>query len=64
MHFYILNAEFIALTALFIFWLDKQSFGFRKCGVVCFDKCLLITIDKRRRDDTRLFVKCGPGIIK
>ena len=35
-HFYILNCAFVTLTSLFIFWFDKQSFGFQKCCVDCF----------------------------
>ena len=62
-HFYILNwLVRIAVTALFTLWFDKQTFGFQKYSVACFDKWPLIMIDKRRRDDTRLFVECGPGI--
>ena len=31
-------AAFVALTALFTFCFDKQSFGLQKCSVACFDK--------------------------
>ena len=56
-HFYILNwLVCIGVTALFTLWFDKQTFDFQKYSVACFDKCPLIMIDKRRRDDTQLFV--------
>ena len=48
-HFYILNScVCVAVTALLKFWFGKQTFGFQKCSVACFDKWLLIIIDKRR----------------
>ena len=38
-HFYILNLSVrVAVTALFTFWFDKQTFGFQKCSAACFDK--------------------------
>ena len=38
-HFYILNWRVpVAVTALFTFWFDKQTFGFQKCSVASFDK--------------------------
>ena len=39
-------------------WFDKQTFGFQKYSVACFDKLPLIMIDKRRRDDTRHTTVC------
>ena len=56
------------IAAFALQWLRCLHFGltsrrtFQKCSVACFDKLPLIMIDKRRRDDTRLFVKCGPEI--
>ena len=56
-HFHILNWLIrIAVAALFTLSFGKQTFGFQKYSVACFDKWPLIMIDKRRRDDTRLFV--------
>ena len=55
-HFSFLIAAFVVLSELFTFCFDKQSFGLQKCSVACFDKWPLIMIDKRGRDDTRLFV--------
>ena len=56
-HFYILNwLVGVGVTALFTLWFDKQTFVFQKYSVACFDKWPLMIIDKRRRDDTRLFV--------
>ena len=38
-HFLILDWRVrVAVTALFTFWFDKQTFGFQKCIVACFDK--------------------------
>ena len=49
--FYILNwLVRVTVTALFTLWLDKQTFGFQKYSVACFDKWPLIMIDKCRRD--------------
>ena len=76
-HFYIWRFRG-AVTELFTFWFDEQTFGFEKCLLRIRP---LITIDKRRLDDTvlcmwcedtrsqysgaedtRLFVYYGPGI--
>ena len=36
-HFFIRNCRVhVAVTALFTFWFDKQTFGFQKCIVACF----------------------------
>ena len=38
-HFCILKRRVgVAATALFTIWFDKQTFGFQKCIVACFDK--------------------------
>ena len=38
-HFYILNwLVRVTVTALFTLWFDKQTFGFQKYSVACFDK--------------------------
>ena len=42
---YLKMAAFVALTALFVFAFDKQSFGYQKCSAACFDKWKLIMID-------------------
>ena len=55
-HLYILKWRVrVVVTALFTFWFDKQTFGFQKYSVACFDKWPLILIDRRRCDDTQLF---------
>ena len=52
-HFYIINWPVrVAVTALFAFWFDKQTFGLQKCSMACFGKRPLIMIDKFNGDDT------------
>ena len=38
-HFYIFKVLVrVTVTALFTLWFDKQTFGFQKYSVACFDK--------------------------